>query len=309
MARFLNQNARCLLDHAGITEPVSWEPPASWVTGITWPGPDPASITPADLHPLLQSGLPASTIAVRLGTTISHVRLAATLNPAPQPLSWRAARAAPRPEPPGTGQLRAFTEQGLRPRTIARITGCSEHAISRALAESGLLQAASSRSKIDPHWLREQYQEQRRSLKDIATRTGIPATDLADAARSAGIPLRRGINSCGHPLASLGGPGAFTPATWSAFTRPHAEQRIRRLLAACGHPSLRHAASRLGIRITTLTSQISQLEAITGTTLLRTGPDGLITLTAEGEQFAREIRPALRSLAHSRASRSTSHAP
>ena len=58
-----------------------------------------------------------------------------------------------------------------------------------------------------------------------------------------------------------------------------------------------------------MTSQISQLEAITGTTLLRTGPDGLITLTAEGEQFAREIRPALRSLAHSRASRSTSHAP
>jgi hypothetical protein len=83
MARFLNQNARCLLDHAGITEPVSWEPPASWVTGITWPGPDPASITPADLHPLLQAGLPASTIAGRLGTTISHVRLAATLIPAP----------------------------------------------------------------------------------------------------------------------------------------------------------------------------------------------------------------------------------
>jgi 5,10-methylenetetrahydromethanopterin reductase len=37
----------------------------------------------------------------------------------------------------GRSQLGALTEQGLGPRKIARITGCSERVMSRALAESG----------------------------------------------------------------------------------------------------------------------------------------------------------------------------
>jgi hypothetical protein len=45
-----------------------------------------------------------------------------------------------------------------------------------------------------------------------------------------------------------------------------------------------------------------------GTALLRTGPDGRLTLTAYGERFARDVLPALESLAQSR-NQSTSHAP
>ena len=50
MAGFLHQRASSLLRHAGINEPVTWEPPFGWVTGITWPGPHPGDISPADLH-------------------------------------------------------------------------------------------------------------------------------------------------------------------------------------------------------------------------------------------------------------------
>ena len=292
MTRFLHQRAHYLLHHAGIDEPVSWEPPDGWVTGITWPGPHPSDINPGDLHPLLQSSLPARAIAAMLGTTAEHIRLAAARHPAPQ---LPPGSTAPRPaEPPGTQQLQAFTRQGLGLRKIARITGCSEHTTRQLLAGAGLRQpAAPPGSDIDPHWLREQYQARSRSLKDIAAGTGIPARTLAAAARTAGIPVRHGINGRDHPLASLGGPAAFPPAVWDVFSRPHAEQRIRRLLAACGHPSLHDAAWHLGTRHTILASQIRQLEAITGTTLLCTGPDQLIALTADGEQFARDLIPVL----------------
>jgi transposase-like protein len=77
---------------------------------------------------------------------------------------------------------------------------------------------------------------------------------------------------------------------------------------AAGQPGLPYAARQLGIRNAILTSQLRQLEVIVGTALLRTGPDGRLTLTAYGERFARDVRPALESLAQSR-NQSTSHAP
>jgi hypothetical protein len=295
MARYLHQRARYLLSRAGISEPVAWEPPFEWVTGITWPGPHPGDVSPGDLHPLIQAGLPVRVIAARLGTTAEHIRLAAARHPAPQP--GRAAQPPPKPEPPGTDQLRALTGQGYGPRKIARITGCSERAIRQLLTSAGLRNLPEPHeSDIDPLWLREQYQSRQRSLKDISAETRIPVETLAATARAAGIPVRHGINGRAHPLAGLGGPGAFPPAVWNAFTRPRAEQRIRKLLAVPGQPGLQHAARHLGIRHAALLDQIRQLETATGTTLLLTGPDGLITLTADGERFARDVISVLNML-------------
>jgi len=97
------------------------------------------------------------------------------------------------------------------------------------------------------------------------------------------------------------------PDVWSVFTHPGAEQRIRRLLALPGQPGLNHAARQLGIRTAILTSQVRQLETTVGTALPRAGPDGRLTLTAYGERFARDVRPALESLAQSRKSKSDNH--
>ena len=83
------------------------------------------------------------------------------------------------------------------------------------------------------------------------------------------------------------------------MARPRAEQRIRRILALPGQPTLLHAAREIGIKRATLDSQIRQLEDATGTTLLHTGPDA-ITLTADGKQFARAARPVLESFTQSR---------
>jgi DNA-binding transcriptional LysR family regulator len=49
-----------------------------------------------------------------------------------------------------------------------------------------------------------------------------------------------------------------------------------------------------------LTRQLRQFEAAVGTALLRTGPDGRLTLTAYGQLFASDVRPVLESLTQSR---------
>jgi TniQ len=295
----LHRQARALLSKAGIGEPVTWEPPFDWADGIPWPGPDPDAISTEDLHPLIRAGLPVRAIAARLATSADHVRVAAARHPAPRLPAGIPALPPAEPEPPGTEQLRDLTSQGYGPRKIARITGCSERAIRQLLTTAGLREvpAPPPDGDTDPRWLREQYQDRQRSLKDIAAETGTPVEALAAAARKGGIRVRHGIAGRAHPLAALGGPGAFPADVWNVFTRPGAEQRIRRLLALPGQPGLHHAARQLGIRHAILDSQVRQLEAAAGTTLLRTGPDGTITLTTGGEQFARDVAPVLDMLA------------
>ena len=309
MARCLHQQASALLAHAGVHEPVTWEPPFDWAAGIPWPGPDPDGISPEDLHPLIRSGMPVRAIASRLSASADQVRLAAARHPAPRLPAGTPSPPPAEPEPPGTEQLRDLTSQGYGARKIARITGCSERTIRQLLTSAGLRRPAPPPDGgIDPHWLRGQYQDRQRSLKDIAAETGIPVEVLAAAARNAGIRVRHGINGRAHPLAALGGPAAFPADVWNAFTHPGAEQRIRRLLTLPGQPGLQHAARQLGIRTAILTSQVRQLETTVGTALLRTRPDGQLTLTAYGQRFARDVRPALEPLAQSR-NQSTSRAP
>jgi DNA-binding transcriptional LysR family regulator len=68
------------------------------------------------------------------------------------------------------------------------------------------------------------------------------------------------------------------------------------------------SSRQLGIRHAILASQIRQLETVTGTALLRTGPNGMIVLTPDGEQIARDVRPVPEALTQSRG-KNPSHAP
>jgi hypothetical protein len=213
LAFCLHRQARALLSKAGISEPVTWEPPFGWADGIPWPGPDPDAISTEDLHPLIRAGLPVRAIAARLATSADHVRLAAARHPAPRLPAAIPALPRAEPEPPGTEQLSDLTSQGYGPRKIARITGCSERAIRQLLTSSGLRQPAPPPDGgIDPHWLREHYQDRQRSLKDIAAETGVPVEALAAAARKAGIRVRHGITGRAHPSPASADP-ARSPRT------------------------------------------------------------------------------------------------
>jgi hypothetical protein len=85
------------------------------------------------------------------------------------------------------------------------------------------------------------------------------------------------------------------------------EHRIRRLLAIPGQPDLQHAARQPGTTTARLSRQARQLEDVAGTALLRTGPGGLLTLTAHGRLFARDVHPVLESLKQSPKSNSDNH--
>lgn len=116
--------------------------------------------------------------------------------------------------------------------------------------------------------------------------------------------------------------GITEPVTWEppsgwapGIPRPgpdpdaaSAGQRIRRLLTIPGQPDLQHAARQLGTTTARLARQVRQLEDVAGTALLRTGPDGRLTLTAYGRLFARDIRPALEAITQTR-EKDPGHAP
>lgn len=87
-----------------------------------------------------------------------------------------------------------------------------------------------------------------------------------------------------------------------------AGQRIRRLLAIPGQPDLQHAARQLGTTTARLARQVRQLEDVAGTTLLRTGPDGRLMLTAYGRLLDPDDRPALETITQPR-ERNPGHAP
>jgi hypothetical protein len=80
----LHEHATALLASLGISEPLTWEPPASCCQGITLPGRDPADIDASAVTRLvITGGIPPGAAAAQLGTTISHVRL--VLEKVPRP--------------------------------------------------------------------------------------------------------------------------------------------------------------------------------------------------------------------------------
>jgi hypothetical protein len=72
---FLRQQAEASLARHGITEPVTWEPPANRVTWEDWPGTEPASLAADDLAAVLAGAGSVHEAASALGLTAEHVRL------------------------------------------------------------------------------------------------------------------------------------------------------------------------------------------------------------------------------------------
>lgn len=299
----LHQQAQTLLRRLHIDEPVTWEPPFDWVNADAWPGPHPDEISPESMWALARAGLVRSEIATRLHTTPEHIHLTAVRHPQP----WNGRRRQPcRSRDTGTGSpgaalpsahdLRAYTNQGLRPDQIAQRTGCSRQRISGLISSSGIGPPAPHEvlRTLDPAWLREQYEDLHRSFLEIAADLDIPASDLARHARKLGLATRHGVTAHPHILAEHGRPEEFSTTIWTVFATRGAEQRVKRFLAIPGHPDLNHAAKHLGIRKAALTRQIDHLEHAVGATLLQDTPAlGGIRLTPTGEKFAQEVIPVL----------------
>jgi len=254
LASALADHARRLLACAGITtEPLQWQPPASWVTITTWPGTDPGHTDPAPLHhALLQHDQPASHIAQAHGLSLEHLRHVIRHHPVP-------GKTQP-PARPGT----------ILPRGPSGTAASHPHAC-----------------YIDVAWLHEQYLTWQRTFADIAEETGCNPATLAEFAKQHGLPARPpgGGRHFIPPHSAPAHPAGIPQPLRSALGGQSARQRIDRFLLIAEHHSISSAARTLGITRTALASQLAHLEHRCGGHLFHRHHHRLAHLTALGTQL------------------------
>jgi hypothetical protein len=302
----LHEHATALLTRLGISEPLTWEPPASCCEGITLPGRDPGAIDiDAVTRLVVTDGIPPGTAAAQLGTTISHVRLA--LGQAPRPArEW-----APSTPPAAWGkwQDRArtlltrefFDRKYLTARkTLHQIeaeTGIPRaHLAARARDHGIVLTSAWQPTPIDPQWLREQYA--RRSYSDIAAELGVATETVIAAARRHGIPGRpKGVRSRPEMITALGDdiPPDIRRAVEGSL---HGWQRLHRFRQAMSCPAIGIAARQIGAHPSALIHQFQRLEQDIGAQLYqRPSPGHPMRPTARGSALIQALdHPAVRAI-------------
>jgi hypothetical protein len=264
LATALSDHARRLLHDWGIgSEPISWQPPADWVTTTSWPGADPASTDPAPIHhALLHDQAPHARIAADLGISPDHLRQ--VLRHHPLPLPRRPTRRRLYPDDQRPGPHPAQDPDALR---------------------------------IDLDWLRQQYLTWHRTLADIAAETGCTTAALNQFAHEHGTPVRpRGTNRYLSATAASGRhPSQIPQPLRQVLHGPQATQRLHRLLLIAQHPSIRQAAQAHGIPAGSLYTQLARIERDCGGTLINRRPPPRATghLTPLGERLCQQARDHL----------------
>lgn len=128
------------------SEEVTWHPPASLLSGLDLPGPDPSAFQPGEIHELITLRRMSPRAAARhAGTTIDVIRAVLDEHPAPpQPLTPAQQRAAGH----AAGALRAritpaelrdlYTTQKIAPRELSRMLSASRRTVIALLDEYGI---------------------------------------------------------------------------------------------------------------------------------------------------------------------------
>jgi len=291
---FLHRQAQANLARHGITEPVTWEPPAHWVTWQPWPGVDPDSINQHDLATLLDTTDSVHDTAAALGLASEHIRLhreitdtgtpPATTNVAPFPPS-RADILEPE-------HLRDLYEHQHLPLTdIARMARCSPITIRRLLHLDGVPQRANYRrpppeSGITRAWLQREYLDNLRSISELAGERGVTAYYLANLAKTWGLSIRppSHYNGIGH----LNLPTPPSPAIRAVTTGRGALGRLALITQIPGHTSFTAAAHAIyDGRGAALRQRVRDIETAAGFTVIDRSTTPL-TPTKPGRAFLRE---------------------
>ncbi|TWV28841.1 LysR family transcriptional regulator [Streptomyces albidoflavus] len=302
LVHVLQQEALTFLaSHDIRDEPVTWQPPAALLAGLSLPGPDPAHVDLPRLHQLVRERQhPVQHAAQVLGTTVEAIRHVLDEHPAPAPpLTKSAARA--------TGRIRQQARQAIpaerftrfyldehRPlQQIATLTGFSRRVLTDLAKEYGIPlregpKDYKRRGTVERAWLIEQYVHRRRTLPDLAREAGMSTANMARWAHTHNIPLRpRGGASHQTVLRTTDEAEALPAILRKALTGPHGRQRLARFLAVQPYPTLTEAAQDLGIHQSALVAQINRLEDDLGQPLFERAERGrAMKLTRFGKRVA-----------------------
>jgi AraC-like DNA-binding protein len=310
LARALEEHCRDFLCQNGISdEPPFWSPPATVLSGLQLPGPNPDNVDTATMQRLLgDSCWSGSRIAKQLSTTLPVVRHLCERN-ATQP--------SPGAEPAGsrrTSSARALQKArtALAPEYLAKLYCQDLHTLNEIAAEVGVSRGTIAqlareyeielrpggtlpRLVVDRDWLYEEYVVKRRTLPDIAAELGMSPTNMARWARSHHIPMRpRGGNShrahLADQLAAESAPRLLRPT----LAGVGGWQRLERFAIATQFPTMTAAAQHL--RAPGLVLQLERLEAELGFKLFARAERGRpMQLTDNGQRVLAAVRRAQRS--------------
>lgn len=280
LANALTRHAEDLLAAAGIrAEPLSWHPPADWVSVTAWPGADPESTDPAPIHQALArqwaSGTynhwaPTQATADALGISTSHLRQVLRIHPITQvPYSQRRWPGAIVAAPPGRS---------------------GHHAGPHTYDDSNRL------FHVDPDWLREQYITWHRSMNDIANEIGCRPRTLRAFAQLHDIPLRPRGGGNGITAGTItSNPADLPDPLRNAIRGRHARIRLQRFLALTTYPSICQTAANTGTHTSVLINHLRILENACGGPLFQRQlpPLPIGPLTPLGEQLCHQAREYL----------------
>ncbi|WP_405018655.1 TniQ family protein [Kitasatospora sp. NBC_00070] len=193
------RQAQAALDDQGITnEPIFWEPPVEWVTGVTsWPGQDSDGLDEV-LRRIEGADASLAEVAAATGLSFENVRLYCDATGTTFPELPRQDRRPNDPTPRvgdlGADRLRElYVEQQLSIAKIAKLIGTSTSVVRGELTRTGVTLHQQGRRRehfIDRKWFEHEYLGRRRTLVELAAECGASHSTLARAAAGWGIPLR-----------------------------------------------------------------------------------------------------------------------
>ncbi|OIK04730.1 TniQ family protein [Streptomyces monashensis] len=294
---FLLAQAAAHLNQLGIDEPVTWEPPSEWVTGVNWPGTEPTDIAPDVFRRTTARHHKLNDVAESLGIGIEHARLYAELAGAIPTVQKKPRRPrGPRTNAPDEATLRdLYLRQGLPLRGVSKITGASVEVLKQALTRAGLAlrrrgERPNHNHHIDPDWLLEQYAVKHRSFADIAEEIGAAAITVRNIARRAGI-ASKGRASVPRDFAATTEGLDLSADVYRAFCGTNAVARVKHVSVLLDHDSMASAAHAAGLNESALKQQVTVVEKTTSIRLVDTLTP--LTLTTPGAQLLRQVRPVL----------------
>lgn len=291
----LHAQAATNLQAHGIDEPVSWEPPPTWITDPSLP-PGPETINRSQLAQHAANGPEPAELARLLDLDDARLLLAVETfgTTAPHPVQQQPP--APGRRTPRQGVLaprslqQLYQEQQLRQHQIAELAGCSISTVRHALDEAGIpirrrRPAGHLEKTISRTWLEEEYHDKGRSSPDIARELGVRKDDVMRLASKWGIP-RHSTSQFTNPFASLD--TDLSPAMHAVSRTKNSIQRLHHLTVTSRHLTLQDAAAELGVTWGTLNYQLKRIEETVGFTIIDFGRSRPLTITEDGRRFLDE---------------------
>ena len=303
LLEFLLAQARSHLARHSLDEPVTWEPPTTWVSDVSWPGIGPDQIETDTFRDVLADSRTIDDACAALAISREHVRLCCdstgiTAAAPSTTIGKNPVRdAATRSDLLAPERLRDLYErQGLDLSQIARMAGCCSATARALLAQIGVplrgRPALPPRPDITREWLHREYLLEQRDLTSLALERGVTLHHLTTITKNWGFPIRIAsgrYNAIGH----LDLPRPLSAAMRAVVMTPFALDRLRVITQIPGHETVAAAARAFyNGRSSALRQRMTAIEKAAGFTVIdRTSRP--LAPTDQGQEFIHEAAEIL----------------